>query len=43
MLCKEVITVCYQVHTQHRNTQFGQNVDLLNTKIRGTYCINWAL
>lgn len=43
MLYKEVIIVCYQVQTHHRNTQCGQNVDFLNAKIRGAYCNNRAL
>jgi hypothetical protein len=43
MLCKAVSTVSYQIQTQHRKTECGQNVDFLNAKNRGAYCNNWAL
>ena len=43
MLCKEVITVCYQVHTRLKNNQCGQNVDFLDAKIRGTCCNSWSV
>jgi len=33
MLYKEIITVCYQIHTKHKNTLCGQNVELLNVKL----------
>ena len=27
MLCREIITVCSEVHTKHLNTLYGQNVE----------------
>jgi len=29
MLCREIITVCSQIHTKHTNTLCGQNVGFL--------------
>jgi len=33
MLCREIIAVSSQIHTQHINTLCGQNVELLNVKL----------
>jgi len=33
MLYREIIAVCSQIHTKHINTQYGQNVELLNVKL----------
>ena len=33
MLYREIIAVCSQIHTKHINTQFRQNVELLNVKL----------
>ena len=33
MLYREIIAVCYQIHTKHINTVCGQNVELLNVKL----------
>jgi len=33
MLYREIIPVCYEIHTKHTNTLFGQNVELLNVKL----------
>ena len=33
MLHSEIIAVCSQIHTEHINTLYGQNVDLLNVKL----------
>ena len=38
MLHKEIIVVCFEIHTKHTNTLCGQNIDLLNVKLGGTYC-----
>jgi len=37
MLCREIMAVCSQIHTKHINTVCGQNVELLNVKLGGTY------
>jgi hypothetical protein len=37
MLYREIIAVCSQIHTKHTNTLRGQNVELLNVKLYGTY------
>jgi tryptophanase len=42
MLCREIIAVCFQIHTKHINTLCGQNVELLNVKRGGTYSDHWA-
>ena len=33
MLYREIIAVCFQIHTKPRNTVCGQNVELLNVKL----------
>ena len=33
MLYKEIIAVCSEIHTKHKNTLCGQNVELLNVKL----------
>jgi len=33
MLYREIIAVCSQIHTKHKNTLYGQNVELLNVKL----------
>jgi len=33
MLYREIIAVCTQIHTEHRNTLSGQNVELVNVKL----------
>jgi len=33
MLYKEIIAVCFQIHTKHINRLCGQNVELLNVKL----------
>jgi hypothetical protein len=43
MLYNEIIAVCSQIHTKHINTLCGQNEELLNLKLGGTYSNHWAL
>ena len=44
MLYREIIAICSQIHTKHRNTLCGQNVELLDVKPGSTYYSNhWAL
>ena len=33
MLYREIIAVCYQIHTKHTSTLCGQNVELFNVKL----------
>ena len=33
MLCREIISVCCQIHTKHINALCGQKVELLNVKL----------
>ena len=33
MLYREIIAVSSQIHTKHKNTLWGQNVELLNVKL----------
>ena len=33
MQYREIVAVCYQMHTKHINTLCGQNVELLNVKL----------
>jgi len=43
MLYREIIAVCSEIHTKHINTVCGQNVELLNVKLVGTYSNHCAL
>jgi proteasome assembly chaperone (PAC2) family protein len=31
-LCREIIAVCSEIHTEHVNTLCGQNVEFVNAK-----------
>jgi hypothetical protein len=33
MLYREIIAICSEIHTEHINTLYGQNVELLNVKL----------
>jgi len=33
MLYREIIAVCFEIHTKHIITLCGQNVELLNVKL----------
>ena len=33
MLCGEIIVVCSQIHTKHKNILCGQDVELLNVEL----------
>jgi hypothetical protein len=33
MLYREIIAVCSQIHTKHKNTLCGQNMELLNVRL----------
>jgi len=33
MLYREIIAVCFHIHTKHINILCGQNVELLNVKL----------
>jgi hypothetical protein len=37
MLYREIIAVCSEIHTKHKNTLCGQNVGFVNVKPGGTY------
>jgi len=43
MLYREIIAVCYQIHTKHINTLCGQYAELLNVRAAGTYSNHWAV
>jgi len=43
MLYKEITSVCFQIHTKHINTLWGQNTQFLNVTAGGTYSDHWAL
>ena len=43
MLYMEIIAVFSEIHTKHVNTLCGQNVELLNVKLGGTYSNHWAV
>jgi hypothetical protein len=36
ILYREIIALCYEIHTKQTNTLCGQNVELLNVKPGGT-------
>jgi hypothetical protein len=33
MLYKEIVTVCFEINTKHKNIQCGLNVELVNVKL----------
>jgi hypothetical protein len=41
MLYMEIIAVCSEIHTKHKITLYGQNVEFLNVKPGGTYSYRW--
>jgi len=43
MLYREIIAVCFQIHTKHRNTLCGQDTKFVNVAAAGTYSDHWAL
>jgi hypothetical protein len=43
MLHSEIIAVCSQIHTKHINTPCGQEEELLDVKLSGTYSDHWAV
>jgi len=43
MLYREIIAICFQIHTKHINTLCGQNVELLNVESIGIYSDNLSL
>jgi len=43
MLYREMIAVCSQIHTKHKNTLRGRNVGFFNIKPGGKYSELWAL
>ena len=43
MLYGEIIAVCSDVHTKHKNTVCWQNVEFVDVKPCGTYSNHWAL
>ena len=38
MLYREIIAVCFEIHTEHINTLCGLNVEFVNVKPGGAYC-----
>jgi len=43
MLHREIIAVCSEIHTNHINIQYGQDVELGIVKLGGTYSNHWTL
>ena len=43
MLYREIIAVCFQIHTKHINALCGQNLQLSSVTPRGTYSNHWTL
>ena len=48
MLCREIMAVCSQIHTEHINAVCGQNMEFVNVKLAvhivttgGTYSNHW--
>ena len=37
MLYREMTAVCFEIHKEHKNTECGQNVVILNVKTGVTY------
>jgi len=43
MLYREIIAVCSEIHTKHKNTLCRQNVELFNIKSGGIYSYLFTL
>jgi hypothetical protein len=43
MLYREIIAVCFEIHTKHINTLCGQNVEFASAKPGGSYSDHWGL
>ena len=43
MLYRETIAVCSQIHTKHKYSLCGQNVEFLNVEPGGTQSDHWNL
>jgi len=43
MLYREIMVVCSEIHTKHINILRGQNVELLNVRLGGTFSDQWAV
>jgi hypothetical protein len=43
MLYREIMAVYCEIHTKHINTVCGQNVELLNVTLCGTYSDHWTV
>lgn len=43
LLCREMITVYYELHTKHTHALCGKNVELLNVETKGTQSNHWAV
>jgi hypothetical protein len=43
MLYKETIAACSEIHTQHMDTLYRQNVEIFAVKLGGTYSNHRAL
>jgi len=43
MLYREIIAICFEIHTKHINTLCGMNVELLNVESVGTYSDHCAV
>jgi len=43
MLYREIIAVCSQIHTKHKNILCGQKVELVNVESGGTYTDQWVV
>jgi hypothetical protein len=42
MVYREIIALYAQIHTKHINKLCGQNAELLNVKLGGTYNDHWT-
>jgi len=42
MLYREIMAVCSENHTKHRNTLCGQNVEFFDSEPGGNYSNYWA-
>jgi hypothetical protein len=43
MFYSEIIAVCSEIHTKHKNTLCGQNVEYFNVEAGGTYTNHYTL
>jgi hypothetical protein len=43
MLYREIIALCFEIHTTYINAVCGQNIEFLNVKLGGSQINHWGV